>query len=57
MLERRGGPFIAQENLAVGVSETRICPGRGRPCPANLFRNRLNDRICPFQDLVAEELS
>jgi hypothetical protein len=30
MLERRGGPFIApQENLAVGVSETRTCLGRG----------------------------
>jgi hypothetical protein len=30
MLERRGGPFIApQEGLAVGVSETRTCPGRG----------------------------
>jgi hypothetical protein len=29
-LERRGGPFIApQENLAVGVSKTRTCPGRG----------------------------
>jgi hypothetical protein len=29
MLERRGGPFIApQENLAIGVSETRTCPGR-----------------------------
>jgi hypothetical protein len=33
MLERRvrgGGAFIAsQENLAVGVSETRTCPGQG----------------------------
>jgi hypothetical protein len=30
MLERRGGPFIApQENLAVGVLETHICPGWG----------------------------
>jgi hypothetical protein len=29
-LERRGGPFIApQENIVVGVSETRICLGRG----------------------------
>jgi hypothetical protein len=29
-LERCGGPFIAfQENLAVGVSETRTCLGRG----------------------------
>jgi hypothetical protein len=30
ILERRGGSFIApQENLAVGVSETRTCPGQG----------------------------
>jgi hypothetical protein len=30
VLERRVGPFIApQENLAVGVSETQTCPGRG----------------------------
>jgi hypothetical protein len=30
VLERHGGPFIApQENLAVRVSETRTCPGRG----------------------------
>jgi hypothetical protein len=29
-LERHGGPFIApQENLVVGMSETRTCPGRG----------------------------
>jgi hypothetical protein len=29
-LERRGGPFIApQENLGVGLSETRTCLGRG----------------------------
>jgi hypothetical protein len=31
MLERREGPFIApQKNLAIGVSETRTCPG-GQP--------------------------
>jgi hypothetical protein len=30
MLERHGGSFIApQENLAVGVSETQTCWGRG----------------------------
>jgi hypothetical protein len=30
MLERRGGPFIGpQENLVVGVSETRTCFSRG----------------------------
>jgi hypothetical protein len=30
MLERRDGPSIApQENLAIGVSETRTCPGWG----------------------------
>jgi hypothetical protein len=30
VLERHGGPFIApQENLAVGVSETRTCLDRG----------------------------
>jgi hypothetical protein len=29
VLERRGGPFIApQENLVIGVSETRTCLGR-----------------------------
>jgi hypothetical protein len=49
-LERRGGPFIAsQENLAVGVSETRTCP-------ANLSGTRLGDWICPVWDLVAEEI-
>jgi hypothetical protein len=30
VLERRGRPFIApQENLAIRVSETQTCPGRG----------------------------
>jgi hypothetical protein len=30
VLERCGGSFIvSQENLAVGVLETRTCPGRG----------------------------
>jgi hypothetical protein len=30
MLERHGGRFITpQENLAIGVSEPRTCPGRG----------------------------
>jgi hypothetical protein len=30
VLERCQGPFIApQENLAIGVLETRTCPGRG----------------------------
>jgi hypothetical protein len=30
MLERREGPFIApEENVAIGVSETQTCPGRG----------------------------
>jgi hypothetical protein len=30
VLERREGSFIAiQENLAVGVSETRTCPDQG----------------------------
>jgi hypothetical protein len=30
MLERRGGAFIApEENPAIGVSETRTCPGQG----------------------------
>jgi hypothetical protein len=57
MLERRGGPFIAlQENLAVGVSETRTCLGRGQTCPTNLSGTRLGDWICSVRDLVAEEL-
>jgi hypothetical protein len=57
MLERRGGPFIApQENLAIGVSETRTCPGRELACPANLSGNRLRDQICLVRDLVVEEL-
>jgi hypothetical protein len=56
-LERRGGDFIApQENLAIGVSEIRICPGRGRTCSAHLFGTWLADRICPVWDLVAEEI-
>jgi hypothetical protein len=34
VLERHGGPFIApQENLAIGVSETRTCLGRGPDIP------------------------
>jgi hypothetical protein len=57
VLERCGGPFITpQENLAVGVSETRTCPAQGRTCPANLSGTRLGHRICPIWDLVAEEL-
>jgi hypothetical protein len=44
------GPFIApQENVAIGVLETRTCP-------ANLSGTRLGDQICPIWDLVAEEL-
>jgi hypothetical protein len=55
MIERRGGPFIApQENLAVGVSETWTCPGRGRTCAANLSGTRFGNRICPVRDLVIE---
>jgi hypothetical protein len=58
MLERREGPFIApQENLAIGVSETRTCSSRGQTYPANLFGNRLEDWICPICDLVVDELS
>jgi hypothetical protein len=50
MLERRDGPSIApQENLAIGVSETRTCL-------ANLSGNMLGDRICPIRDLVPDEL-
>jgi hypothetical protein len=57
VLERREGPFIApQENLAIGVSETRTRPGRGRTCPANLSGNWLGDWICPIWDLVVDEL-
>jgi hypothetical protein len=57
VLERRGGPFIApQENLVVGVLETRTCLGRGWTCPTNLSGTQLGDRICLVQDFVTEEL-
>jgi hypothetical protein len=47
-LERHGGTFIApQENLAVGVSEPRTCPGQGQTCPINLSGTWLEDQICP----------
>jgi hypothetical protein len=51
-----GAFYNPQENLAVGVSQTRTCRVEGRTCPANLSGNRLGDRICSVQDLVAEEL-
>jgi hypothetical protein len=39
-----GGPFIApQENLAVGVSETQTCPGRG----PDMSGHRLNPAAKP----------
>jgi hypothetical protein len=47
--EAWGAFYSPQENLAVGVSETRTCP-------TNLSGTRLGDRICPVQDLVTEEL-
>jgi hypothetical protein len=57
MLERCRGPFIApKENLAVGVSETQTCPGRGLDMSGQLSEKRLGDPICPVPDLVAEEL-
>jgi hypothetical protein len=50
VLERHGGPFMApQENLAIGVSETRTCP-------ANLSGNKHGDQICQVRDIVAQEL-
>jgi hypothetical protein len=40
-----GGDFIVpQENLPVGVSETRTCP-------ANLSGTRPGDRMCPIRGL------
>jgi hypothetical protein len=42
MLERHGRAFIApppQENLAVGVSETQTCPGRGPDMSDKLLWN------------------
>jgi hypothetical protein len=52
-----GGPFIvSQGNLAIGVSEIRTCPDRGRTCLANLSRNWPGDWKCLIRDFVAEEL-
>jgi hypothetical protein len=42
--------------LAIGVSETRTCPGRGSDMSGHPLWNPAWGRICPVRDLAVEEL-
>jgi hypothetical protein len=48
--------YIESRKLAVGVSETWTCPGRGPDMFSHPLWNPAWGRICPVRDLVAKEL-